>query len=110
MTPEQEVARRKRAASAARSLLSLESGLAFGAKRVHGALQLLGDDVPDRFPAFGAFLDAIPKATPLGQLRLLCQERLLIESDQILASVESRYRSRLLLECIAVIRAYGAEK
>lgn len=107
MTPDQEIARRKRAVAAARGLLSMEFGLAFGAKRVRDALWRLGHDVPKSFPTFDLFLNAIPNTTPLGELRLLCQENLLLSSDEVLARVEGKYRQALLRECLSVIRAYS---
>ncbi|MDN3546457.1 hypothetical protein QWZ02_18520 [Kinneretia asaccharophila] len=106
MTPEQEVARKKRAVRAAQRMLTAELGLVYGAKRVREALFHLGSDVPKRFPAFDSFLDAIPLATPLGELRLLCQEALLLSSDRILAAVEAEYRQSLLRECLSVINVY----
>lgn len=106
MTPEQEVARRKRVVAAARSLLSLEFGLAHGAKRVRDLLCHLGHDVPRLFPALDEFLNAIPRDVPLGELRLLCQEPLLLSSDATLAAVEDKHRRAVLLECLSVIRAY----
>jgi hypothetical protein len=106
MTPEQEEARKRRAVTAARRLLSGEVGLAYGAKRVRDALLHLGRDVPKSFPTFDEFLGAIPMAIPLGELRLLCQEGLLLSSDQILATVEGKYRQSLLRECLSVVQAY----
>lgn len=107
MTPEQEIARKKKAVSAARALLSLEHGLVYGSKRMRDVLSLLGDKVPDEFPAFARFLNAIPVTTPTGELRLLCQEQLLFRSDAVLALVEAEFRQSLLKECLAVIKAYG---
>ena len=107
MTPEQEVARKKRIVSAARALLSLEFGFVYGARRIRNLLRQLGDNVPDEFPIFGRFLDEIPLATPLGELRLLCSQNLLFSSDEIIESVERKFRRGLLLGCLEVIQAYN---
>ena len=107
MTPEQDSARKKRAVSAARSLLMLETSIATGAKRVHNALRHMGEEVPALFPVFGKFLESIPASMPLGEVRLLCEEAFLFKSDKALAIIESKYRPALLLGCLAVIRTYG---
>ena len=107
MDAAQELSRKRRLVGAARSLLMLESGFAFGAKRVWNALDRLGDEYKRQHPAFGEFLRAIPTATPLGELRLLCTQELLLESDLALSKVELKFRQPLLKECRAVIDAYG---
>jgi len=88
-------------------MLMLETSIATGAKRVHSALFYLGNEVPSLFPVFGEFLEAIPASMPLGEVRLLCEEKYLFKSDKALATIEAKYRSALLLECLAVVRAFG---
>jgi hypothetical protein len=106
MTPEQEVARKRRVVSAARALLSLETGLVTGASRLRYALRYLGDEHEARFPAFGRFLDAIPIPTPLGDLRLACAEEYLLRTDAELAVVESTFRASIMRECLAVLNEF----
>jgi hypothetical protein len=107
MTPDQNIARKKQAVAAARSLLALDVGFVYGAGRVQAALRSIGNDERDLFPVFDNFLDAIPRVTPLGGLRLICEEGQLLSSDRDLAEVEHKFRNALLLECLAVVRAYG---
>ncbi len=108
MTPEQKIARTRRAVAAARALISQEHGLVHASKRVSDALDYLGDDMSTMFPTFRRFLDRIPLAVPLGEGRLLCTEELLLESDAKLARVEAEFRASLLLESQAVIKALAA--
>lgn len=108
MTPEQKIARTRRAVAAARALISQEHGLAYAAKRVSDALEYLGEDMSKSFPTFRRFLDRIPLAVPLGEGRLLCTEQLLLESDAKLAKVEGEFRASLLRESQAVIKALAA--
>ena len=107
MTPEQAVARRKKAVAAAKALLSLEYGFYFGAQRIRTALSLIDEEYLVRFPAFQKFLEEVPLGTPTGQLRLLCQVDYLMASDKILATAEAAHRAALLQECLAVVRALG---
>ena len=109
MTPEQEVARKRRVVSAARRLLSLEAGLVTGASRLRYALRYLGDEHEQRFPTFGRFLDAIPGPTPLGELRLVCAEEFLLRTDAQLAAVEAMFREPIMRECLAVLNEFNKE-
>jgi hypothetical protein len=109
MTPEQEVARKRRVISAARRLLSLETGLVTGSSRLRYALRYLGDQHEARFPTFGRFLDAIPNPTPLGELRLACADEYLLRTDADLAVVESEFRGSIMRECLAVLNEFDRE-
>lgn len=110
MDAAQELARKRRLVSAARALITQESGFSFGARRIWKALHHLGDEYTRQFPVFNEFLQAIPTATPLGELRLLCTEEFLLQSDAVLAKVELKFRALLLEECHAVIAAYGKDE
>lgn len=105
MTPEQKVARTRRAAAAARGLISQEHGLYYASKRLADALDYLGDETSKMFPTFRVFLDRIPREVPLGEGRLLCTEQLLLESDAKLAKVEGEFRASLLRESRAVLKS-----
>jgi hypothetical protein len=109
MTPEQEVARKRRVVTAARRLLSLDAGLASGASRLQTALRYLGDEHEARFSTFGRFLDAIPKLTPLGELRLACADEFLLRTDAQLAAVEAKFRAVIMLECLAVLNEFDKD-
>jgi hypothetical protein len=110
MTPAQEVARRRRLVGAARNLLSLESSLVAGASQVRKALRYLGDEYDARFPTFGRFLDAIPAGVPLGEVRLICAENFLFETDAQLAILESEFRPSIIRECLAVLNEFDQER
>ena len=107
MTPEQLVAGRQKAVSAARALLSLELGFYVGAKRVFNALEHLDGDLPPQYPVFGKFLASVPAALPVSHARLVCTTSYLFESDATLAALEARFRAPLLQACILVIEAFG---
>ena len=107
MTLEQKIARTKKLVSAARALLSLQVGLAVGAKRVADALYHLDPEMRGKHTVFSAFYDAIPADIPLGNVRLLWQSDAMIRTDAQLAEIESRYREKLLSECAVIIRTYG---
>ena len=107
MTPEQKIARTKKLVSAARALLSLQVGLAVGAKRVADALHLLDHEVCDKHSVFFDFYRAIPADIPLGNVRLLWQSDAMIRTDSKLAEIENIYREKLLSECAVIIRTYS---
>jgi len=106
MTPEQEIARKKKLVSAAKSLLSLQSGFGIGCTRINKILFWLGSDYRDRFPVFGQFLKASINY-PIGNERLLWAYEPLLELDKKLAVVESQFRALIIESCIAIIKEYG---
>jgi len=107
MTPEQQEARTRRLVSAARALLSLQVGLYVGAKRIQNSLFWLGADFPSRHPIFSEFTAAVPLDIPVGSARLLWNPAAMLATDARLASVEARFRTELLAECVEIIRNYG---
>jgi hypothetical protein len=107
MTPEQKEARTKRLVSAARALLSLQTGLYVGARRIENALDLLGPDFQAKHRIFSTFTDAVPLDIPLGGARLLWEPMAVLKTDSRLATVEARFRAQLLAEAVEIIRQYG---
>ena len=106
MTPEQKNARIKRLVSAARALLSLQVGLYVGARRIDHVLDSLGADFKAQHPIFSDFTQAVPLDTPVGSARLMWNPEALLRTDATLASVEARFRTQLLAECIEIIGQY----
>jgi hypothetical protein len=109
MTPEQELARRRRLVSAAKALLSLQVGIAVGAIRVIGALRRLGRPYEEFHPIFSTFIDSIPCSIPLGGARLLWNPARMLEMDELLAPLEAKYRRMLMEECIRIIDIYATD-
>ena len=107
MTPEQQSARTRRLVSAARALLSLQVGLYVGAKRIENVLICLGPEFRAKHQVFAAFTQAVPLDVPVGTTRLLWNLDVMLKTDAKLASVEVRFRTELLAECIEIIRRYG---
>lgn len=107
MTPEQREAQTKRLVSAAKALLSLQVGLAVGARRIQGVLSKLGADMAHNHEIFAEFISAIPIDLPIGSARLLWEHKAMLKNDFKLAKVENDYRNALLEECIKIIHAYG---
>lgn len=107
MTPEQKLARTKKLVSAAKALLSLQTGIAVGAQRIMNCLYLLGPEFEDKHKVFGKFIQAIPSDIPIGSVRLLWNYDPMLKTDKGLAEVENKFRESLLSECVAIIRAYG---
>jgi len=108
MTPEQFNARKRRLVSAAKALLSLQVGLYVGARRIEHSLGSLGPDFQTRHNIFSEFTDAVPIDIPVGSARLLWDSEVVMKTDSALALVESRYRTQLMAECVAMIRLYGS--
>jgi hypothetical protein len=109
MTPEQELARRRKLVSAAKALLSLQVGIAVGAMRMVGVLRQLGRPYEESHPIFSKFIDSIPRSIPLGGARLLWNPERMLELDELLAPVEAAYRRMLMAECIRIIEIYGED-
>ena len=107
MTPEQKEAQTRRLVSAARALLSLNVGLYVGARRIENVLTWLGADFQANHPVFSEFTNAVPRDIPVGTARLLWDPEAMLKTDVRLASVEERFRAKLLAECTKIIRAYG---
>lgn len=106
MTPEQKNARIKRLVSAARALLSLQVVLYVGARRIEHVLDWLGADFKTKHYIFSEFTQAVPIDIPVGNARLMWNPEALLRTDSRLASVEARFRTQLLAECIDIIRQY----
>ncbi len=107
MTPEQQTARTQRLVSAAKAMLSLQVGLYVGARRIENALVWLGPEFKGKHSVFADFTRAVPLDIPVGTARLLWGPEVVLETDERLASVESKYRTELLMECIEIMRRYG---
>ena len=106
MTPEQEVARKKRLVSAAKALLSLQVGVSIGCVRISKVLYWLG--YQDRLPyqVFRQFNQATV-GLPIGNERLLWSYPALLEQDEKLAKIEGEFRPKVLRACVAIIAQYG---
>lgn len=107
MTPEQEIARKKRLVSAAKALLTAQVGLYIGAVRVVNVLRTMGEAHENRHGIFSRFLQAVPADIPLGNARLLWEPSAMLKSDQKLLVVESTFRPELLAECVDIIKQYS---
>jgi hypothetical protein len=107
MTPEQRDARTRRLVSAARALLSLQVGLYVGARRIENLLTWLGPEFRTKHPIFSEFTGAVPLDIPVGTARLLWNQEAMLKTDAKLASVETRFRTALLAECVEIIKRYG---
>lgn len=107
MTPEQKDARLRRLVSAARALLSLQVGLYVGARRIENSLIWLGPEFKTKHRIFSEFTDAVPRDIPVGTARLLWHPEAMLATDGKLASVEARFRTQLLAECVDIVRHYG---
>jgi hypothetical protein len=108
MTPEQEIARRKKLVKAARATLSTEFGLSFGADRIRRALFNLGETYEKQHPVFDAFIHDIPEEIPFGRTRLLWNPAAMLATDNKLASIEAHYRREVLDECVKLIAQYSS--
>jgi hypothetical protein len=108
MTPEQEIARRKKLVKAARATLSMEFGLSFGADRIRAALLNLGGTYEQQHPVFQAFIHDIPADIPFGRVRLLWNPVTMLATDDKLASIEAKYRRKVLDECVKLIAQYSS--
>jgi hypothetical protein len=106
MTPEQEVARKRRLVSAAKALLSLQVGIGVGCVRINKILHwlLLQDD--PRYQVFWQFIVAT-RSLPLGNERLHWAHSALLECDAKLATIEADFRPKILSTCIDIIDTYG---
>jgi len=109
MTPEQELARRRKLVSAAKALLSLQVGIAVGAMRVEGVLRWLGRPYEESHSIFSKFIDSIPRSIPLGGARLRWNPERMLELDEVLAPIEAKYRRMLMEECIRIIDIYETD-
>lgn len=96
----------KRLVSAARTMISMQVGLAVGAVRLAGILGELGECYETRHGVVAEFMAAIPSDVPVGTARLYCTPQVLLERDAVLAAVEARFRRRLLQECMDMVRLY----
>ena len=109
VTPDQEIARKRKLVSAARALLSLQVGLVTGSLRISKLLYSLPPHIRDRHPSFDEMLNAIPRDLPLGSARIQWAHGPLIDSDRRLAVYENRFREQIMRECVAIIEAWGSE-
>lgn len=107
MTPEQQDARIRDLVSAARALLSLQVGFYVGARRIENSLIWLGPDFQTKHRIFSEFTDSVPRDIPVGTARLLWNPEAMLATDEALASIEARFRTQLLAECIEIVRHYG---
>jgi hypothetical protein len=107
MTPEQKSARQQKLVSASKAMLTSQVGFYIGAVRIRNVLRILGDDLERQHAIFSKFLDAVPIDIPLGNARLLWESNAMLKSDVKLASVESKFRSELLEECVRIIKQYS---
>lgn len=105
MTPEQEIAQKKRLVSAAKALLSLQVGIAVGCLRVCKILSWLRLRDDERYKVFSQFIEATG-AIPIANERLLWAYEALMEQDEKLATIEAMYRPSILKACIAIITSY----
>jgi hypothetical protein len=106
MTPEQRTARIKRLVSAAKALLTLQVGLFVGARRIENVLLSLESEFDKKHRIFSEFTNAVPRDIPLGSARLMWDLEAMLHTDLKLAPVEERFRSKLLAECVIIIRLY----
>jgi hypothetical protein len=107
MTPEQQKARTRRLVSAARALLALQVGFYVGAKRIENVLTWLGPEFRTKHRIFSEFTSAVPLDVPVGTARLLWNPEAMLRTDRRLATVETQFRTKLLAECVEIIRQYG---
>jgi hypothetical protein len=87
--------------------LSLQAGIYVGAKRIENVLYWLGPDFQAKHQIFSEFTRAVPLHVPVGSGRLLWDPAVVLKTDLQLASVEARFRTQLLAECIDIIKRYG---
>ena len=106
MTPEQEIAPKKRLVSAAKALLSLQVGIAVGCLRVRKILFWLRLQDDERYQVFTQFIEATG-AIPIANERLLWAYAALLEQDEKLARIEAMYRPNILKACIAIITKFA---
>ena len=106
MTPEQEIAQKKRLVSAAKALLSLQVGIAVGCLRVRKILFWLRLQDDERYQVFTQFIEATG-AIPIANERLLWAYAALLEQDEKLARIEAMYRPNILKACIAIITKFA---
>jgi hypothetical protein len=106
MSPEQEIARKKKLVRAASLTLSMEFGLAFGADRMQTFICHLGGNYMNEHAVISEFIKAIPADIPYGSARLLWDTNAMLATDSRLAFVESIYRERILKECARIISMY----
>jgi hypothetical protein len=106
MTPEQQIARRKKVASAARALIAGELGLVPASIQIQRALNSLGEEKPSAYKTFGQFFKAIPPEMPLGAARLHWQIDRLIEHDLHLAQIENEFRPALLRAATELLKEF----
>ena len=106
MTPDQQIARRKKVASAARALIAGELGLVPASIRIKRALNSLDGEKPSSCKAFEQFFKAIPPEMPLGAARLHWQIDRLIEHDSRLAQIENEFRPVLLRAATELLKEF----
>jgi hypothetical protein len=106
MTPEQEIARKKRLVSASRSLVAGQQGLTIASNRILSCLYDLGDEWVDKHSVFKEYRNALPMEVPVGTERLHWSFDKLLELDPILADLEYRFRAKLMAECCNIITKY----
>ena len=106
MTPEQRTAKIKKLVSAAKALLTLQVGLFVGARRIENVLVSLEPEFDEKHRIFSEFTKAVPRDIPLGSARLMWDTEAMLHTDLKLAPVEERFRSKLLAECVIIIRLY----
>ncbi|MET0322488.1 MAG: hypothetical protein ABW069_17335 [Duganella sp.] len=107
MTPEQRDARARRLVSAARALLALQVGLYVGSRRIENVLTWLGPEFRMKHRIFAEFTNAVPLDIPVGTARLLWAPEAMLKTDERLATVETQFRTKLLAECVEIIKQYG---
>ncbi|WP_423934832.1 hypothetical protein [Comamonas sp. 23] len=88
----------------ATKIVTLEVGLSVGVSRLLHNLQLLELNHDEKFRVLGDFLNKIPVDTPLGDLRLLCDEKFLKSSDYELMKIELEFRQLIMISCLEIIR------
>ncbi|MEJ1958336.1 MAG: DUF2489 domain-containing protein [Nitrosomonadales bacterium] len=106
MTPEQEIARKKKLVSAAKALLSLQVGFAIGCVRIQKILYWLRMWDCQEGQVFREFLNAT-REMPIGNDRLFWSPEALIKSDAKLTKIEAKYRPAILNACVNIIATYG---
>lgn len=105
MTPEQQKAREKKLVSAARSVLSLQTGISVGCIRITKILYWLGVNHKDEYPIFEKFLNDTV-GIPIGNERLEWETKALLKEDKKLALIENKYRNSILTACTEIISEY----
>jgi hypothetical protein len=106
MTPEQEISRKKQLVSAAKALLSLQVGIGVGCVRISKVLYWLGLQNELPYQVFKKFNEATI-GLPIGNERLLWSHSALLEQDQKLAKIETKFRQEILGTCAAIIERYA---